>query len=304
MKVAVTGSSGLIGTAVTAALRADGHQVIRLVRAAPTGADSVAWDPRADRGGLDPRALEGIAAVVHLAGAGVADRRWTPRYQAEIRNSRVQGTAALVSAMTAMATPPSVFLAGSAIGWYGDTGGREVTESAPAGQGFLADVVRDWEAAAAGAAQAGIRVVMLRSGIVLSRAGGVLGRMLPLFRLGLGGRLGSGAQVMSWVALSEWVAIARFLLGRDDISGPVNVTTPHPVTNAEFTSALAAALHRPAVLPVPSPALKLALGGVTSDLLSSARVLPHRLLAAGYEFACPDIAGALAAELSGGRGLS
>jgi uncharacterized protein len=297
MKIAVTGSSGLIGTAVTAALRVDGHQVIRLVRAAPAGADSIAWDPRADRGGLEPRSLEGIAAVVHLAGAGVADRRWTPRYRAEIANSRVQGTTALVNAMTAMATPPGVLLAGSAIGWYGDRGGREVTESDPAGQGFLPGVVRDWEAAAAGAAQSGIRVVMLRSGIVLSPAGGVLRRMLPLFRLGLGGRLGSGAQVMSWVALSEWVAIARFLLGRADMSGPVNVTTPCPVTNAEFTSALAAALHRPAVLAVPVPALKLTLGGVTSDLMSSARVLPQRLLAAGYQFRYPGIAAALAAEL-------
>src|SRR5215469_17543056 len=218
MKIAVTGSSGLIGTAVTAALRADGHQVIRLVRAAPTGADSVAWDPRADRGGLDPRALEGVAAVVHLAGAGVADRRWTPSYQAEIRNSRVQGTTALVSAMTAMASPPGVLLCGSAIGWYGDIAGREVDESSPAGTGFLAGVVRDWEAAAAPAKQAGIRVVTMRSGLVLSPNGGVLARLLPLFRLGLGARLGPGTQVMSWIALSELMAVMRFLLAREDIA--------------------------------------------------------------------------------------
>jgi uncharacterized protein (TIGR01777 family) len=196
-----------------------------------------------------------------------------------------------------MATPPGVLLAGSAIGWYGDTGGREVTEADPAGQGFLPEVVRDWEAAAAEAATAGIRVATLRSGVVLSPKGGILGRLLPLFRLGLGGRIGSGRQVMSWIGLSEWVAAARFLLGRDTITGPVNLTTPNPVSNAEFTSALAAAVHRPAVMLVPVPALKLAVGGVSSDILSSARVMPQRLLAEGYQFAHPGIAGALAAEL-------
>ena len=280
MKVAVTGSSGLLGTALVAGLRADGHEVVRLVR-----------------GGLDARSLDGTAAVVHLAGAGVADKRWTEGYQAEIRDSRIQGTRALVRALTAMATPPRVLLAGSAIGWYGDTGGREVTESDPAGQGFLPELVRDWEAAAQQAAPAGIRVVTLRSGIVLSPHGGVLGRLLPLFRLGLGGRIGSGRQVMSWIGLSEWVAAARFLLGRDDVTGPVNMTTPSPVSNAEFTSALAAAVHRPAVLIVPVPALKIAMGGVSSDILSSARVLPQRLLAEGYRFRHAGIAGALAAEL-------
>lgn len=297
MKVAVTGSSGLIGTALVAALRADGHEVIRLVRTAPAAADAIAWDPHADRGGLEPRSLDGVAAVVHLAGAGLADRRWTPGYQAEVRDSRVRGTRALAGALAAMATPPRVLLSGSAIGWYGDTGGREVTESDPAGSGFLAEVVRDWEAAAGDAARAGIRVVTLRSGVVLSPKGGMLGRLLPLFRLGAGGRIGTGRQMMSWIGLSEWVAAARFLLGRDDISGPVNLTTPSPVSNAEFTSALAAAVHRPAVLLVPVPALKLAIGGVSSDILSSARVLPRRLLDEGYRFRHPAIAGALAAEL-------
>ena len=297
MKVAVTGSSGLIGTALVAALRTDGHEVVRLVRTAPAAADAIAWDPHADRGGLDPRSLDGVAAVVHLAGAGLADRRWTPGYQAEVRESRVRGTRALAGALAAMATPPRVLLSGSAIGWYGDTGGREVTESDPAGSGFLAEVVRDWEAAVGDAARAGIRVVTLRSGVVLSPKGGMLGRLLPLFRLGAGGRIGTGRQMMSWIGLSEWVAAARFLLGRDDISGPVNLTTPSPVSNAEFTSALAAAVHRPAVLLVPVPALKLAIGGVSSDILSSARVLPRRLLDEGYRFRHPAIAGALAAEL-------
>jgi len=297
MNVAVTGSSGLIGTALVAALRADGHEVIRLVRAGPGAADAIVWDPHADRGGLDPRSLDGVAAVVHLAGAGLADKRWTPGYQAEIRDSRVQGTRALAGALAAMATPPGVLLSGSAIGWYGDTGGQEVTESDPAGSGFLSEVVRDWEAAAGDAARAGIRVVTLRSGVVLSPKGGMLGRLLPLFRLGIGGRIGTGRQVMSWIGLSEWVAAVRFLLGRDDISGPVNLTTPSPVSNAEFTSALAAAVHRPAVMLVPVPALKLAIGGVSSDILSSARVLPRRLLDEGYQFRHPGIAGALAAEL-------
>ena len=297
MRIAVTGSSGLIGTALVASLRADGHQVIRLVRDAPVGDDTVAWDPRAASGGLDPRSLDGVTALVHLAGAGVADQRWTESYRAQIRDSRIQGTTALVSALKAMATPPAVLLSGSAIGWYGDTGGREVTESDPAGSGFLAEVVRDWEAAAGDAARAGIRVVTLRSGVVLSPKGGMLGRLLPLFRLGAGGRIGTGRQMMSWIGLSEWVAAARFLLGRDDISGPVNLTTPSPVSNAEFTSALAAAVHRPAVLLVPVPALKLAIGGVSSDILSSARVLPRRLLDEGYRFRHPAIAGALAAEL-------
>jgi uncharacterized protein len=298
VRVAVTGSSGLIGTALAGALRADGHQVLRLVRGpGPAGQDAVTWDPGAEQGGLDPRSLEGVSAVVHLAGAAIAGKRWTPGYQAEIRNSRVQGTRALVRALAAMTTPPGVLLSGSAIGWYGDTGGREVTEASPAGRGFLPEVVRDWEAAAGEATAARIRVVTLRSGIVLSPRGGMLGRLLPLFRLGLGGRIGSGRQVMSWIGLSEWVAAARFLLGRDDIAGPVNLTTPNPVSNAEFTSALAAAVHRPAVTFVPVPALKLAVGGVSSDILSSARVMPKRLLDGGYRFQHPAIAGALAAEL-------
>ena len=299
MRIAVTGSSGLIGTALVPALRAHGHQVLRLVRAAPTGEDTVAWDPRADRGGLDPRSLDGVAAVVHLAGAGVADHRWSDSYKAEIRDSRVHGTKALVSALSAMTTPPGVLLSGSAIGWYGDVGGREVDESSPAGTGFLAGVVKDWEAAAEAAGQAGIRVVTMRTGLVLTPNGGVLARLLPLFRLGLGAKLGPGTQVISWVGLSELMAIIRFLLARDDVSGPVNATTPNPVTNQEFTSALAAAVHRPAVLAVPVPVLRAAIGGASSELLSSARVLPHALQAAGYQYQHPGLAGALAAELSG-----
>jgi uncharacterized protein len=296
-KIAVTGSSGLIGTALVAALRRDGDEVIRLVRRAPRSADEIQWDPGRPGGGLGPGALAGTAAVVNLAGAGIAGHRWTSSYKEQIRASRVTSTTVLAGVLAGLDSPPSVLLSGSAIGWYGDTGGREVDESAPAGTGFLAGVVRDWEAAADPARQAGLRVATLRSGIVLSRQGGVLARMLPPFRLGLGARLGAGTQVMSWVTLTDWIRMARLLLDRPDISGPVNLTTPQPVTNGAFTSALAATLHRPAVLRVPSPVLALALGGVTSDLLTSARVLPRRLCEAGFEFAFPTLDGALAAEL-------
>ena len=297
MKVAVTGASGLIGSALTASLRESGDQVVTLVRRTPASATEVAWDPLARLGGLAPGALDGTGAVVHLAGAGVADHRWTDSYKEEIRASRVQGTRGLTEFLAAMDRPPAVLLSGSAIGWYGDTGGRDVDESAPAGTGFLAGVVRDWEAAAGPAREAGIRVATLRTGVVLSRHGGVLARLLPLFRLGLGARLGAGTQVMSWVALADWVRAARFLLDQPEISGPVNLTAPNPATNAAFTAALAGALHRPALLSVPSPVLSVALGGVTSDLMSSARVLPRVLREAGFGFTNPDLAAALATEL-------
>lgn len=303
MRIAVTGSSGLIGGALVAALRADGHQMIRLVRRAPAGPDEITWDPQAPMGGLRPDALAGVDAVVHLAGAGVADHRWSEAYKAQIRSSRVLGTQALVNVLTAMSTPPSVLLSGSAIGWYGDTGGREVDETGPAGSGFLAGVVRDWEAAAEPAGQAGIRVVTLRTGVVLSRRGGVLARMLLPFRFGLGARLGTGSQVMSWITLPDYTRIAGFLLTHPEISGPVNLTTPHPATNAEFTAALAGVLHRPALLFLPTPVLQAALGGVSSDILSSARVMPRRLLAAGYQFEFGDLRAALEAELASPAGL-
>lgn len=297
MKVAVTGPSGLIGSALVAALREDGDQVVSLVRRSPAAPDEIAWDPRAERGGVPPDALAGTSAVVHLAGAGVADHRWTDAYKQEIRASRVAGTQAVASLLAAMDEPPAVLLSGSAIGWYGDTGGREVDESSPAGHGFLPSVVQDWEAAAEPARQAGIRVACVRSGIVISRRGGVLGRLLTPFRFGLGARLGPGTQFMSWVTLADWIRAARFLAGQPDLSGPVNITTPNPVTNAAFTAALAGVLHRPARLAIPSPVLTAALGGVTSDLLSSARVRPTRLLDAGFTFSYPDLAGALTAEL-------
>jgi uncharacterized protein (TIGR01777 family) len=297
MKVAITGSSGLIGTALTASLRADGHQVVRLVRRAPHAADEMRWDPRAaDAGGPD---LDGVDACVHLAGAGVGDHRWTAEYKAEIRASRVLPTRALAAAKPA----PRAFITGSAIGWYGDTGGAEVTEDAPAGKAFLSRVVADWEAASAPAAQAGIRVAHVRSGLVLGKGGGVLARLSLPARFGVLPRFGDGSQVMSWISLTDEVRAIRFLLdgAGDTASGAFNLTAPHAVTDAELTAALNKTLGRPDFpwLQVPTPVLKLGLGEMSSELLTSARVLPKRLLESGFEFEYPTIDAALAAELRG-----
>ena len=306
MKVAVTGSSGLIGTALVASLRADGHDVIRLVRRPPRAAGEVRWDPRAADAGLlssgtpGPSALAGLGACVHLAGAGVADHRWTARYKTEIRASRILGTRALAGALAELAQPPATLVAASAIGWYGDTGGREVDESAPAGQAFLARLVRDWETAAAPAADTGIRVVHIRSGLVLTPRGGLLARLLPLARFGLCPRFSSGRQVMSWISLSDEIGAIRFLLDREDLSGPVNLTAPAPVSNAEFTAALTTAVGRRDLpwLRVPAPALRLAVGEAAVELLTSARVSSRRLQEAGYQFRYPALPGALAAALA------
>jgi uncharacterized protein (TIGR01777 family) len=307
VKVAITGASGVIGTALTASLRADGHQVVRLVRRPPRGdhehpgADQeVRWDPRAADAGDPP--LSGADAVVHLAGAGVADHRWTAAYKAEIRASRVLSTRALATALAAAEPRPKAFIVGSAIGWYGDTGGREVTEDAPAASGFLSRVVHDWEAAADPAREAGVRVVHLRSGLVLAAGGGVLAKLAPPARLGALPRFGDGSQVQSWISLTDEVRAIRFLLddaGAGERSGPYNLTAPHPVTNSELTAALKAAYHRPDLsrLRVPGPLLKLGLGEMSSELLTSSRVRPARLLEAGFEFSYPTVAGALVAEL-------
>jgi uncharacterized protein len=304
MKVAVTGSSGLIGTALTDSLRADGHQVVRLVRRPPAGgaaaSDELRWDPRAADAGNPP--LSGVDAVVHLAGAGVADHRWTAGYKAEIRASRVLATRALAAALAAATPRPARFIVASAIGWYGDTGGREVTEDAPAGKAFLSRIVHDWEAAAAPASEAGIRVAQLRTGLVLGAGGGVLAKLGPPARFGVLPRFGDGRQVMSWISLTDEIRAIRFLLdgaGSGERSGPYNLTAPNPVTNAELTAALHAAYHRPDFgwLRVPAPLLKLGLGEMSSELLTSARVLPKRLQEAGFVFDYPTIAAALAAEL-------
>jgi hypothetical protein len=263
----------------------------------------VRWDPRAADAGLGAEhgALEGIGACVHLAGAGVASHRWTRRYKTEIRASRVLGTRALAGALARLASPPATLVAASAIGWYGETDGREVDETAPAGKTFLARLVRDWEAAADPAAEAGIRVVHPRSGLVLTPAGGLLARLLPLARVGLCPRFASGTQAMSWVSLSDEIGAIRFLLDRKDISGPVNLTAPEPVTNAAFTAALNAAAG-PRDLPwlrVPGPLLRVGLGEASAELLSSTRVIPKRLAAAGYQFRYPTLPEALAGELAG-----
>ena len=298
MKIAVTGSSGLVGTALTASLRADGHEVVRLVRRPPRGPGEVRWDPRAADAG-NP-ALNGVDACVHLAGAGVGDHRWTPAYKAEIRASRVLATHGLATALTRLDPAPRVLITASAIGWYGGTGSAAVTEDDPAGQGFLATVVRDWEAAAAPAREHGIRVAQTRSGLVLSGAGGVLGRLTLPAKLGVLPRFGDGTQVMSWIARTDEIRAIRFLLDTDTASGPFNLTAPNPVTNDELTRALLAALHRPDFpwLRVPASVLRLGLGEMSAELLTSARVAPKRLLEAGFEFRYPAITSALSAELA------
>ena len=298
MRVAITGSSGLIGTALAASLRADGQQVTRLVRRAPQQPGEVRWDPQITGGRIAPGVLDDVDAVVNLSGAPVAGRPWTPARKQVLRASRIQSTEALVSALTKAQRPPSVLLSGSAVGWYGDTGGREVDESAPAGTGFLAGLVRDWEAAAEPARQAGLRVATLRSGIVLSRRGGILGPLLALFRLGLGARIGDGTQYISWISVTDHVAAVRYLLDHPEIDGPVNLTAPGPVTNAEFTAELARTLRRPALLRVPAPVIRAGLGEMSGELLGSQRVLPGRLLAAGFPFSQPDLASALTAQLA------
>ncbi|CAM5538426.1 hypothetical protein SVIOM342S_10593 [Streptomyces violaceorubidus] len=243
--------------------------MVRLVRRAPQGADEVRWDP--ENGRVDAAGLEGCDAVVNLAGAGVGDRRWTDAYKTRIRSSRVHGTTALAEAVAAMERPPRVFVNGSAMGYYGETGDRPVDESAPAGEGFLPGLCVEWEAAAAPAREAGVRTVFTRTGLVVARGGGAWGRLFPLFRAGLGGRLGDGSQYWSFIALHDEVAAIRHLMDRDDLSGPFNLTAPRPVTNREVTVAMGRVLHRPAPFAVPAPVLRAALGEMAGDVLGSAR---------------------------------
>ncbi|HEX9031862.1 MAG TPA: TIGR01777 family oxidoreductase [Streptosporangiaceae bacterium] len=298
MRIAISGASGLIGSALARALRADGIDVASLVRRAARSADEISWDPQAGPAGLDPAGIAGLHAVVHLSGAPIAAGRWTASRKAMLRSSRIDSTATLAAALAAAGSGPRILLCGSAIGYYGDTADRITDESAPQGAGFLAELVRDWEAATEPAAAAGVRVVNLRSGVVLAREGGMMARLLPPFRLGLGAKLGSGRQYLSWISIADEVRAIRFLLDAQGASGPFNLTAPLPVTNAEFTSALAKALGRPAVLGLPSAALRLALGEVASELLGSARVVPTRLTEAGFSFSYPDIVAALAAVLA------
>ena len=296
MKIAVTGASGLIGSALVPHLRGSGHDVMRLVRRPAASVDEISWDPRS--GSADLTRLEGTDAVIHLAGAGVGDHRWTDAYKREILDSRVDGTHTIVTAMTALEKRPAVLVSASAIGWYGDTGDRPVDESAPAGTGFLADVVRAWEAAAGPAAAAGIRVVHPRTGLVVSSKGGAWARMLPLFKGGLGGKLGSGRQYWSWISLRDEIRALVFLLENEALSGPVNLTAPTPLTNAEVTSIMGTVLHRPTLLPAPAFALKAALGEFSTEVLGSARVIPSVLESTGFTFEDPTLESALRAALA------
>jgi uncharacterized protein (TIGR01777 family) len=291
VQIAITGSTGLIGTALVRTLRGEGRTVLRLVRRRPAADDEIRWDPF---GEVDTVSLEGVDAVVHLAGAGIGDRRWNACYRQEIRDSRVEGTRTLSRALAALRDGPAVLVSGSASGYYGDTGDRTVDEDSPSGEGFLAALCRDWEAATAPAAEAGIRVVLPRAGVVLAREGGALGRLLPVFRAGLGGRLGSGRQWMSWISLGDQIAALRFLIDGDAV-GPVNLTAPGPVTNAAYTAAVGRALHRPTFFAVPPAVLRLALGGLADEgALVSQRIMPARLTAAGFRFRHPDLDTALA----------
>jgi len=284
MKVAITGSHGLIGSALSARLAGRG--------------DTVAPVRRDPDGQIDPDALDGVDAVVHLAGVGIADKRWSDAHKAAVRESRVQGTSLVARTIAAM-TPRPALLSASAVGFYGDRGREPVDEASPPGRGYLAELCVAWEQATAPAVEAGARVVHLRSGIVLSPTGGALKKQLPLFRFGVGGRLGSGRQFMSWITLEDEVAAIDFLLHHDSVSGPVNLTAPQPVTNAEFTAALGRAVHRPAVVPVPAAALKVVMGSQMVDemLLSSANVVPRALERAGYQFAHPALEEALTSIL-------
>jgi uncharacterized protein len=297
VRIAITGASGLIGSALARDLASDGVDVLRLVRRTPAGADEARWDPAAPDAGLAPHALDGIDAVVHLSGAPIASGRWTEARKQELRASRIESTAALAGVLAARQEPPGTLLVASAIGWYGDTGSREVDENAPNGAGFLAKLVRDWEAAAQPAVEAGIRVAHLRTGIVLSRRGGMLGQLLLPFRLGLGFRIGPGTQYVSWITLADHIRACRAVLADPQLSGPVNLTGPAPVTNAEFSSALASALHRPVLLRLPAGLLRAGLGEVSGELLASYRVRPARLLAAGFAFQDGQLGPALATAL-------
>ena len=285
-RIAVTGASGLIGTALVGYLKSQGHTVQRLVRRAAVSSEEITWDPIS--GTVDMEALAGVDAVIHLAGAGVSDKRWTKKYKSEILNSRLLGTTTIAKAVAIV--KPQVFISASAIGWYGESGNRAVIESDRVGDDFLAAVCREWEAAADLAGD--VRTVKLRTGLVLDPTGGALGKMLPLFRFGLGGKLSNGKQWWSWITLHDQIRAIAFLL-ENKVSGPVNLTSPNPVTNSEFTAGLARAMRRPALFPVPAIALKIVLGGFSAEVLGSKKVMPQVLTEAGFTFDYPHISSAL-----------
>ena len=293
MRILVSGSSGLVGSALVPSLGTGGHQVVRLVRTPPTaGPAAIHWDPA--RGTLDPAALEGFDALIHLGGEGLVQGRWNASRKAAIRDSRVGSTRLLAETIARLARPPQVFLCASAIGYYGDRGEEVLREDAPPGHDYLAEVCRAWESAAEPASRPGVRVVQHRFGVVLSPKGGALRKMLPPFRLGVGGRMGDGRQFMSWIALDDVLRAIEHTLLTVTLRGAVNTVAPHPETNAEFTRTLGRVLGRPTLLPMPAFAARLAFGELADALLlSSQRVEPTRLLASGYRFLHPDLEPAL-----------
>lgn len=293
MRIAITGASGLIGTALAKSLIKDDHSVVKLVRRAPRAPDEVRWDPAAQE--IDTAGIAGVDAIVHLAGAGVGDHRWTDAYKAEILDSRVLGTTTIARAAAELGIPTLV--SGSAIGYYGDRGDELLTESSTKGTGFLADVVEQWEAAAQPAVDAGVRVTFARTGLVVSANGGAWKRMLPIFKAGGGGRLGSGHQYWAFISIADEVRALRFLIDQEEAQGPINLSAPDPVTNRVATSVLASALHRPAIAPVPAFALKIALGEFASDVLSSTRAIPSKLTSLGFEWEEPTMEQSVAAIL-------
>jgi uncharacterized protein (TIGR01777 family) len=297
MRILMAGASGFLGTRLADRLRASGHDVTRLVRRPASEAGEITWEP--SQGRLDPAAVAAADAVINLAGAGVGDHRWTPRYKSLIRSSRIDNTGTIARAVRQLppADRPRTLLQASAVGWYGDTGDREVTEEEPAGRTFLADVCRVWEAAARPAEDAGTRVVPMRTGLVLDPGAGLLKPLLLPFRLGGGARIDTGRQWMPWIALSDWMDAAEFLLNHDEVSGPANLVGPNPVTNAEFTRALGRAVHRPAVLIVPSLVIRAALGEFGGEVRNSQRVLPAVLERAGFRFTHAHIDSALRSAL-------
>ena len=297
-KVVLSGASGMLGTALRGELTARQIPTLQLVRGTPASSSQLAWNPAAEPVIANPAALEGVAAAVHLSGASVAGRRWTAAHKRELATSRVQSTHALARLLAGLRRPPQTLLVASAVGLYGDRGEELLDESSSAGAGFLAQLCTEWEAAAEPAAEAGIRVVHLRFGVVLGRGEGALAPMLPVFRLGLGGRLGSGRQWMSWISLPDAVDAILFAMETLGLAGPVNLTAPNPVRNVEFTRALGRQLKRPTVLPVPAMALRLAFGQMADEaLLASARAFPQKLISAGFRFTHAMVNEALAAAL-------
>ena len=290
--IAITGASGLIGTALAQHLTTQGHRVVRFTRRTSSGSDSIAWNPKT--GSIEADKLRGVDAVVHLAGAGIGDKRWTTDYKREILESRTKSTALLASTLADLSDGPKILLSGSAIGIYGESESATFTEESPAGSGFLADVCVQWEAASAPAEKAGVRVAHLRTGIVLSPKGGALKKLLPLFKLGAGGRMGSGRQWQSWISIDDEIAAIEHLL-TSSVTGAINLTAPKPVTQAEFTKTLAKVLKRPSFVPVPSFGPKLLLGSELADalLFTGQKVLPTVLERDGFRFAHADLESAL-----------